>query len=80
MNDTYSPIDCTFHDRLEALATTRRRVVLNLATEGGERSLAEGVITEIWTSPTKEEFLRLDDEEPIRLDRILAIRRADSGA
>jgi Rho-binding antiterminator len=80
MIDTYSPIDCTFHDRLEALATTRRRVVLSLASEDGLKSLAEGVITDIWTAPTKEEFLRLDGEEPIRLDRILAIRRADSGA
>lgn len=81
MSQAYTPIDCSFHDRIEALATTKRRVALKLtADEPGEKEGAEGVIADIWTASTKEEFLRLDDGETIRLDRILAIRRADSGA
>jgi Rho-binding antiterminator len=77
--DNYTPIDCHFHDRLEALATTRRRVVVTheAATES---MVSEGVIQDIWTTPTKEEFLRMEDGSEIRLDRILALRRADSGA
>lgn len=80
MAQGYTPVDCDFHDRIEALATSRRRVVINLESESHAKSLAEGVITDIYTSPTKEEFLRLDDGAEIRLDRIVAIRRADSGA
>lgn len=76
--DPYSPIDCNFHDRIEALATTRRRVAVTYAMEA-ETTVSEGVIEDIWTSPTKEEFLRLDNGAEIRLDRILALRRADSG-
>jgi Rho-binding antiterminator len=74
----YTPIDCTFHDRIEALATTRRRVLLELdAGQPGGKTVAEGVIADIWTAPSKEEFLRLDDGETIRLDRIKAIRPVD---
>jgi Rho-binding antiterminator len=77
----YTPVDCDFHDRLEALATTRRRVRITSrgAEEGGQES-SEGVIVDIYTTPSKEEFLRLDDDTSIRLDRILTVRRTDSGA
>jgi Rho-binding antiterminator len=77
--DNYSPIDCNFHDRLEALATTRRRVVVVHAGATGSK-VSEGVIKDIWTKPTKEEFLSMDDGSEIRLDRIVTLRRADSGA
>lgn len=71
--DNYTPIDCGFHDRLEALATTRKRVAVTHALET-EARVSEGVIEDIWTTPAKEEFLRLDDGCEIRLDRILALR------
>lgn len=77
---SYQPIDCHFHDRLEALATTRRRVVIIHEEAGSPDAVAEGVIADLWTAPTKEEFLRLDEGTVIRLDRIIAVRRADSGA
>jgi Rho-binding antiterminator len=71
--ESYTPIDCSFHDRIEALATTRQRVAITHALET-EARVSEGVIRDIWTAPTKEEFLRLDDGTEIRLDRILALR------
>ena len=76
----YTPIDCDFHDRIEALATTRRRVQITHESETDTQASAEGVIVDIYTSSTKEEFLRLDDNTSIRLDRILSVRRADSGS
>ena len=77
--ENYAPIDCHFHDRIEAYATTRRRVVVTYQGEAESRA-SEGVIEDIWTAPTKEEFLRMDDGTEVRLDRILTLRRADSGA
>lgn len=76
----YTPIDCDFHDRIEALATTRRRVHITHESETDAQASSEGVIVDVYTAPSKEEYLRLDDQTTIRLDRILAIRRADSGA
>lgn len=74
----YAPVDCDFHDRLEALATTRRRVhITSRNEEGREQESSEGVIVDIYTTPAKEEFLRLDDDTSIRLDRILTVRSAD---
>jgi Rho-binding antiterminator len=78
---SYAPVDCDFHDRLEALATTRRRVhITSRGADGGAQESSEGVIVDIYTTPSKEEFLRLDDDTSIRLDRIVTVRRADSGA
>jgi transcriptional antiterminator Rof (Rho-off) len=63
----YQPIACDFHDRLEAFASLRRRVRLSLR---GEAATAEGLITDIYTTADKQEFLRLDNGAEFRLDRI----------
>lgn len=80
MEDTgYRPISCEFHDDLEAFATTRRRVRIYLgdSSPAGEfpaEDAVEGVIADIFTTPEKEEFLRLKDGgSAIRLDRIRAV-------
>ncbi len=74
-NDAYRPIACDFHDRLEALATLRRRVRLTLkdGDAGPAGASAEGLIADIYTRADKQEFLRLDDGTEIRLDRILGV-------
>jgi len=83
----YQPIACDFHDRLEALSTLRRRVRLSLAAgdgnpaggpdhgSGGVTTLV-GLIEDIYTTDSKEEFLRLDDGSAIRLDRIVSVDEA----
>jgi Rho-binding antiterminator len=73
-NGKYRPIACDFHDRLESLATLRRRVRLTLR---GGPAMAEGLISDIYTTADKQEFLRLDDGNEIRLDRILGVDPAD---
>lgn len=72
-NVPYRPIACDFHDRLEAFATLRRRVRLSLR---GEAASAEGLISDLYTTADKQEFLRLDNGAEIRLDRILAVDAA----
>jgi transcriptional antiterminator Rof (Rho-off) len=79
----YQPVACDFHDRLESFATLRRRVRLSLkevplAGGGSEGGLsAQGRIEDIFTRPDKQEFLRLDDGEEIRLDRIADVEPID---
>jgi Rho-binding antiterminator len=72
--EEYRPIACDFHDRLESMATLRRRVRLSLR---GGTATAEGVISDIYTTADKQEFLRLDNGAEIRLDRVLAVDPAD---
>lgn len=80
MDPAYRPIACDFHDRLEAFATLRTPVCLTLAAdprEGGPVAVqAEGRIADLYTTASKEEFLRLENGETYRLDRILAIKSA----
>lgn len=83
----YRPIDCDFHDRLEEMATLRRRVRLSLsspekdsAQDGKDASGGEvtrvGRIEDIYTTETKEEFVLLDDGSAIRLDMIVSVDEA----
>lgn len=80
MEAKYRPIACDFHDRLEAFATLRTRVRLTLSAdppEGGPVAThAEGLIADLYTTAAKAEFLRLENGEIFRLDRILAIAPA----
>lgn len=69
MDAEYRPIDCEFHDQLEGFATLRKKVRLTL----NGAAPAEGRIDDIYTTPSKEEYLRLENGASIRLDRIMAV-------
>ena len=78
----YQPVECDFHDRLEEFAVTRRRVRVSHGvgqTPGlvnGPEVHVEGLIETIYTTESKEEFLRMEDGTVIRLDKIKAIEPA----
>lgn len=86
----YQPVECDFHDRLEEFAVTRRRVRVSHGVgqtpegpsgqtpEGvnGSEVHVEGLIETIYTTESKEEFLRMEDGTVIRLDKIKAIEPA----
>jgi Rho-binding antiterminator len=69
-SNSYRPIDCDFHDQIESLATTRHRVHVTYKDEGGGLAARDGIIVDVYTAPSKEEFLKLEDGTTIRLDRI----------
>lgn len=72
MKDTYKPIDCGFHDHLEAAASTRERVTLEYLNSSGEPQTSIATIDDIESSGG-EEFLRLSSGETIRLDRVVKL-------
>lgn len=78
----YQPVECDFHDRLEEFAVTRRRVRVShgvgqtLGLVNGSEVHIEGLIETIYTTESKEEFLRMEDGTVIRLDKIKAIEPA----
>lgn len=72
MENTYKPIDCGFHDHLEAAATLGKYVKLQYFTDIHEFMTAMAVIKDIVTKD-KMEFLVLNTGEEIRLDRVVSI-------
>lgn len=61
----YVPIDCNLYDRYESAATLRQRVRLTLV----DGTTCEGIIKDLFHRD-KAEWLRLDTEEEVRLDRV----------
>lgn len=73
MDRPYSPISCTAHDKLLALATLRRECALTLESEGdGPPGRIDGVIVDVY-SRAGAEYLQLQDGRTFRLDRLVAI-------
>lgn len=73
MNDVpYRAISCDFHDLLEAAATLRSVVVLEMRDAAGETQRVHARIDDIVTQPDGE-YVQLDTGLPVRLDRIVSI-------
>lgn len=72
MND-YSPISCTFHDYIEHFITLRKNVDVKFLEYNSEKQVSSKIL-ETYTSPTKEEFMILEDYPiEIRLDKVISI-------
>lgn len=68
----YTPISCSFYDRIEASIVLRKTVSLVYHTPSGEEKLLE---TRLQDTQTKEgeEFVVLASGEKIRMDRIVSL-------
>jgi Rho-binding antiterminator len=74
LKDSYEPVACDFTDELENLAVRRAPVDVAYWDESGQPQTVSGVIVDIFTSPEKEEFVKLNEGEFIRLDKISEVR------
>jgi len=68
---TYQPINCNYYDELEALATLRKKVVIEYYAPSGEKQSVESRIVNLYTR-NKEEFMELEDGTVFRLDRLIS--------
>ena len=68
----YQPIDCEFHDRLEAAALVRRPARIRFRDADGNARERTAAIADVFAR-NGEEFAALSTGETVRLDRILAI-------
>lgn len=73
MTTPYLPINCEFHDVLEAAATRGRAVAITFVDGAGHAASVQARITDVFAR-NGAEYLRLDDATLIRLD---AIERVD---
>jgi Rho-binding antiterminator len=72
MPKAYAPIDCEFHDVLEATAVRRRVAAIRYRARDGQTSLVHARILDLYAT-SGVEYMRLDDGAVIRLDRIVSI-------
>lgn len=71
-SDDYVPIDCSLHDRLEALATLRRTSVIVYEDEAGVDSDVRARVDDVFARDGVE-YLRTDGGMEVRLDRVLSV-------
>ena len=73
MEKSYTPISCSYYDRLEAFAVKRTLcvIVFKQPNHTNERTV-EAKIVDVF-SKGQEEFIRLDTSEEIRLDYLISI-------
>ena len=70
---TYVPINCSYYDELEAIATLRKKVTVEYYDENGkEMSIDKVGIKDLYTKK-KEEFVVLDNGMTLRLDYLIKV-------
>jgi len=72
MTTDYKPIDCSFHDELEAAATLRRHVLLQYFSDLHELRVESVVIRDLGIRD-RAEYAQLSNGEEVRLDRIMRL-------
>ena len=72
ISNPYKPIDCSLHDQLLAFATLKQVVDIHFQ-EAGQEKHVQGKIIDVYTAKTKEEFLKLDSGQEIRLDQLTLV-------
>ena len=68
----YIPINCDFHDLLESLATTRKRVQIGFHDAEGEVQHRTAIITDVFARK-EAEYLSMSTGETLRLDWLLNV-------
>ena len=73
MKTPYTPISCSFYDRLEAWAVRREHVEIQFRRNDSDTiQLVSGVIADVF-SKDNAEYLIVSTGEKIRLDRLVAV-------
>jgi len=72
MSAAYIPINCEFHDVLEATAVRRRPATFSLRDPEGQPATVHARIVDLYAHDGSE-FMRLDDGRVVRLDHIVGV-------
>lgn len=69
MEKKYKPISCDIHDAIEEAITLKKILKLAIQNSHGDTEMIETIIIDVFTK-NHEEFVRLNDGQIIRLDKI----------
>lgn len=67
----YHPINCSYYDELEALATLRKVATIIYKNDLGKETTLQTRIIDLYTR-NKEEFMVLENGTQFRLDRLVS--------
>jgi Rho-binding antiterminator len=70
--NSYQPVNCEFHDVIEACATLRKPVAILVENTDGTHSAIRAIISDVFARHGVE-YLKTKCEELIRLDELLAV-------
>jgi Rho-binding antiterminator len=76
MTNTYKPINCEFHDELEAASTLHKTVRIIYTDSDGTQKTMHGKIQDLGIvtfEDSKAEYMTMDNGLKIRLDAIISI-------
>ncbi len=73
MKSEYTPVDCLFYDILEAVVIKKQETDISYFSEDGNEHQLHGIIRDIVTLKNKGEYIVLNNDEKIRLDRIITL-------
>lgn len=68
----YRPISCEFHDRLEDLATLRKRTSVSYLDDDGVVQHREATVKDVFNRGGAE-YVLLSSSETVRLDRLVEV-------
>jgi Rho-binding antiterminator len=68
----YQPVNCEFHDVIEACATLRKPVTILAENTNGTHRTIHVIISDVFAR-NGVEYLKTQCEELIRLDKLLAV-------
>jgi Rho-binding antiterminator len=69
---SYQPVNCEFHDVIEACATLRKQVAILVENTDGTHRAIQAIISDVFARDGVE-YLKTHCEELIRLDELLAV-------
>jgi Rho-binding antiterminator len=72
MMSHYQPVNCEFHDVIEACATLRKPVSIVAENADGAHRAIHAIISDVFARDGVE-YLKTQCEELIRLDKLLAV-------
>lgn len=75
----YVPINCEFHDVLEATAMRGRAAVIRYLDEQESLRIVETRIRDLYARNAME-YMRLDDGSAIRLDQVVSVDGVERSA
>jgi Rho-binding antiterminator len=79
MSSVYVPINCEFHDVLEATAIKRKLAAITFDDIQGDRHTASTRIVDLY-SEAGVEFMRLENGSTVRLDHVVSLDDAQRSA
>ncbi|GLC90805.1 hypothetical protein Tamer19_02130 [Cupriavidus sp. TA19] len=71
-HNDYSPISCEFHDRLEDLATLRKRTSVSYLDDNGVLQHRNATVKDVFNRGGAE-YVLLSSGETVRLDRLVEV-------